>query len=322
MSMLRVLVLLGALGAIGCKSGDGDVPADGAPPADGLDAAAPPAGDLGPTPARELGANVPDRGPGAPIEGKWIAVKPGGFTMGSPPDEPCRDGDEAAHPVTLTRGFLLAETEVTQRQWASLMGYQPAFNAGCAECPVEWVSWHEAAAYCNALSTAKGKPLCYACAGSGAGASCAPQGGPPSACAGYRLPTEAEWEHAARAGSTSALPSGAIASCMTTDAATDKIAWYKVNSGGLTHAVAKKSPNAWGLFDMAGNVYEWTHDWYAADLGAAAVVDPAGPASGKERVFRGGAFYFNAEHARSANRERFDPAKRFTFVGFRCALSQ
>jgi formylglycine-generating enzyme required for sulfatase activity len=263
-----------------------------------------------------------DRGAGTLIEGKWIAIKAGSFTIGSPPGELCRDPDETAHEVKLTRGFALAETEVTQKQWASLMGYQPSFHAGCDDCPVEWVSWHEAVAYCNAVSAAKGRTACYDCTGAAAAVSCVPRPGAPQACAGYRLPTEAEWEVAARAGSASALPNGGISSCMTTDGNTDKIGWYKVSSGGFTHPVGKKSPNAWGLLDTAGNVYEWTHDWYSPDLGAASVSDPAGPASGTERVLRGGAFYFNAEHARSAARERFDPAKRFTFVGFRCAVSE
>jgi len=252
----------------------------------------------------------------------WISIKPGSFVMGSPTDEACRDPDETAHTVTITRAFALAQTEVTQKQFRSLMGYDPSYRQGCGDdCPVEWVSWHEAAAYCSALSKAKGLPTCYSCAGTAAKATCQPTTQAITSCKGYRLPTEAEWEYAARAGTSTALHAGAITSCMALDSTANTIAWYKSNSGGGTHPVKQKAANSWQLHDMSGNVYEWTNDWYQADPGAAAVTDPVGPAVGAEKTFRGGAWFFNAEHSRSANRERFAPAKRFTFVGFRCARS-
>jgi formylglycine-generating enzyme required for sulfatase activity len=292
--------------------------------------AAPDAGPYG-LDGAGLSDGASDSGPDALIEdgglkpapATWITVKPGAFLMGSPSSEDCRAADETSHKVNLTRAFALQQTEVTQKQFSALMGYNPSFHAACGEdCPVEWVSWHEAASYCNRFSAAEGRAACYSCKGAGAGVTCLRAGAPGAGCKGYRLPTEAEWEYAARAGSTAALYAGGISTCMGKDSTTNTIAWFKSNSGGGTHAVQQKQANAWKLSDMSGNVYEWTDDWYKADLGPAAVVDPTGPAVGTERVYRGGAWYYNAEHARSANRERFAPSKRFTFLGFRCARTQ
>jgi len=258
----------------------------------------------------------------AAVPGTWVTVKAGAFSMGSPAAEPCRDADEAAHQVTLTRDLLVSATETTQGQYRALMGKSPAFHGACGDaCPVEWVTWHEAAAYCNALSALKGLSACYSCSGAADKTRCALFGsGQPAACRGFRLPTEAEWEFVARAGTATAFYSGGISSCMTTDAGAGAIAWYKVNASGLTRKVKGLKANALGLYDMSGNVYEWTGDWYGP-YPAGAATDPAGPSTGTERVFRGGAYYFNAEHARSANRERFAPDKRLTFVGFRCVRS-
>lgn len=258
---------------------------------------------------------------GRPRADPWIRIPPGSFRMGSPKTEPCRDADEDRHGVTLSRGFLMASHEVTQGRFAAHLGYNPAFHAGCDDCPVEWVTWHEAVTYCNRLSAAAGRPTCYACTGAGPSVRCTPKPGAPQRCPGYRLPTEAEWEHAARAGTTAGLPCGDVSSCMCTDSRAGRLAWYKINSGGKTRRVGAKAPNSWGLYDLAGNVYEWVHDWYQPHLGHAPVRDPAGPSTGTERVLRGGSWYFNAEHLRSANRERFAPHKRFTFVGFRCVRS-
>jgi formylglycine-generating enzyme required for sulfatase activity len=140
-------------------------------------------------------------------------------------------------------------------------------------------------------------------------------------CSGYRLPTEAEWEYAARAGSGDAFPSATIDTCMSGDDEANRVAWYKNNSDGLTHVVGQLSSNAWGLYDMHGNVSEWVGDWYDADLGMEDVMDPTGPARGTEKVFRGGDWYHNTSHARSAHRERIRPDKRLSFVGFRCVVT-
>ena len=255
----------------------------------------------------------------AQVPGTWISVKAGAFTMGSPSGEGCRDADEASRKVTLTRGFEIAATEVTQKQFKAVLGYNPSFLQACGgDCPVEWVHWHEAAAYCNALSAMRSVSGCYSCSGAKDAVRCKPAGADIRSCKGFRLPTEAEWEYAARAGTTAAFFAGGISSCMTTDSTADAISWYKVNSTGTTHPVGKKKKNAWGLYDVAGNVYEWTNDWYEASRSSKGATDPVGPKNGTEKVFRGGGWYHNAEHARSANRERFTPTKRFTFVGFRC----
>ena len=254
----------------------------------------------------------------------YVRLEAGAFWMGSPEEELGRLANEARHRVTLTRAFALKETEVTQAEWWDVMGEarQPGF-AGCDACPMERVSWEDAAAYCNALSRREGLPPCY--------------GGAPNFefagldCAGYRLPTEAEWEYAARAGTETAFYTGPITVdgnvCDPIDPNADRAGWYCGNSGGMTHPVASrgKAPNAWGLYDMHGNVGEWVNDWYDLDYGGArgaAAADPlGGPASGGRRVYRGGSWGYGAQFARSAYRTRSSPAIRFSFLGFRPSRS-
>ncbi len=257
--------------------------------------------------------------------GNWITVQAGNFTMGSQLMSVCREADETSHQVTLSRSFSMAEKEVTQQQFQSLMLYNPSFHTDCGEdCPVEWVTWHEAVAYCNNLSRAKDKPQCYSCTGMAAETHCELTASDIYECEGYRLPTEAEWEYAAGCGTTTDFHNGNIADkyvCMGTEVHAEEISWYKANSLGVAHPTGQMEPNPWKLYDMNGNVYEWVHDWYVADLGTGDQTDPAGPATGTERVFRGGSWFHNAEHARSAARERFTPEKPFTFTGFRCVIS-
>jgi formylglycine-generating enzyme required for sulfatase activity len=226
-----------------------------------------------------------------------VFIRPGSFTMGSPDTEDGRSSDEPQHLVTLTHGFWLQATEVTQAQYQAVMGTNPASFDDCADCPVESVSWEDAVAYLNAVSDREGLPRCY----SGdrlVGLD----------CPGYRLPTEAEWEYAARAGATGARYGDL-----------DAIAWYRGNEGVETHPVGQKQANAWGLHDMLGNVREWVHDWYGSYSGDA--TDPTGPTSGTGRVFRGGGWSSDASNLRAANRYDYSPGGRGSDIGFRVARS-
>jgi formylglycine-generating enzyme required for sulfatase activity len=262
-----------------------------------------------------------------------VPVKPfATFTMGSPPDEPCRADNEDRHRVTLMRDYELHPTEVTQKEFESLMGYNPATFKSCGgSCPVETVSWHEAVAYCNARSLHEGVARCYECSGVGSDVTCKPapafSGQKIYTCPGHRLPTEAEWEHACRAGTETAYHLGPndpalCSSCSTDDKGADAIAWFCGNADGKTHAVGQKQRNALNLFDMAGNVWEWCQDRYKDRLGSAPVVDPWGPPGGVYRVVRGGSWGSNPEKLRAAQRSFNPPTFRAARLGFRCARTR
>ena len=225
------------------------------------------------------------------VEAQFVWIPPGTYLRGSPADEPDRDADEGPqHEVTLTRGYYLGREEVTQRQWLAVMGAnpsvfrQPAAGEDPLDRPVESVSWEDAMRFIDRLNAL------------GLGR--------------FRLPTEAEWEYAARAGTTTPHP-------WSSDA--HRYAWANSRSFARTHPVGRKPPNPWGLHDMHGNVWEWCSDWYGP-YPAGPVVDPTGPATGRERVFRGGSWYDFPSVLRSANRHRHAPDGRYTAVGLRLAL--
>ena len=259
--------------------------------------------------------------------GGWCYIPAGCFMMGSPTSESCRTNDEDQHAVTLTHGFEMMETSVTQGDFNKLMNYNPSKFSSCGNsCPVETVSWHEAAAYCNAMSQQKGLSQCYSCVGSKQFSSCQVaskySGAGVYKCPGYRLPTEAEWEYASRAGTTTQLYNGSLSTCKGTDSNAGLIAWYAKNSGKTTHKVMQKLANKWGLYDMAGNVYDWTNDWYIKNLGSAPVTDPIGTTLGSVRAYRGGSWYCDAETLRAARRASTAPSSRLDYLGVRCVRSK
>ena len=281
----------------------------------------------------EIGDDTPDTVPDG-----FVLIEAGTFTMGSPPDEPSRSLDETQHEVTIARNFYLQVHEVTQGQWRLLMGNNPAFFSSCGDgCPVEMVNWYEAIAYANELSQGEGLDECYVlslCLGQpGEGMECTEVSFEGLDCQGYRLPTEAEWEYATRAGTTTAFHSGPILEngCWM-DRNLDEIGWYCGNSGGASdpvvgptpigghsEPVGQKEENNWGLFDVSGNVWEWVWDWYGSDYYSSPPPsqDPLGPPSGPDRVLRGGSWSDFACFARAAARNRNDPGYRFSTVGFR-----
>ena len=197
--------------------------------------------------------------------------------------------------VTLTRGFWIGIHEVSQREYESMTGSNPSFFQG-ETLPVEKVSFLKAEAFCTALTLRD----------RGAGRIPADMI--------YRLPTEAEWEYACLAGATTAFSFG------DSEAEADAHAWSAENADDKTNPVGQKKPNANGMYDMHGNVWEWVMDWFAPHPKAAQLVDPSGPPEGKHRVFKGGSWYHEAKFARSTSRFMMEPGMSINFVGFRVAL--
>lgn len=221
------------------------------------------------------GARSFDLGNGASID--MVRVEGGTFTMGSLNGD---SDEQPIHRVTISQAYYLGKYEVTQGQWAAVMGTNPSNFKG-ENLPVEQVSWDDVQEFLRVLNSKTG--------------------------GGWRLPTEAEWEYACRAGT-----SGDYAGDL------NSMAWYGENSGGTTHAVGTKRPNGWGIYDMHGNVWEWCSDWYGTYT-RDDQTDPRGAASGSSRVYRGGGWCYPAASCRSAYRLRFDPSFRFDSLGFRLA---
>jgi len=271
-----------AASEVGASQGAGALPTPliptPSPPASGpaTRAPSPPATSPAPVAAAPVGSLTLRLDAQTTLE--LVRIEPGSFQMGS---ENGNSNEKPVHGVTIRRGFELGKYEVTQAQWRAVMGKNPShFSKGGDACPVESVSWDDAQAFIGTLNARRDGYT-------------------------YRLPTEAEWEYAARAGTT-----GDYAGNL------DELGWYDKNAGGTTHLVGQKRPNAWGLYDMHGNVWEWVSDWFAS-YSAGSVTDPTGASSGAYRVFRGGSWPDTAGNCRSAIRSGYLPGFRFNFLGFR-----
>jgi len=213
---------------------------------------------------------------------EFVKIEPGSFRMGcSPGDTNCDSDENPPHSVKLTKPFEIGKFEVTQAQWMAVMAGPNRSRFKGDDLPVENVSFLDVQQFLERMNARKDGYV-------------------------YRLPTEAEWEYAARAGSTGPN-TGPIG----------EVSWYKDNSDAKSHPVGKKKPNAWGLHDMEGNVYEWTQDWFF-DYEEDPVTDPPGPATGYERVPRGGAWESTPKGIRTSNRNMAEPPDRSYLIGFRC----
>ena len=217
-----------------------------------------------------------------------VRVDGGTFTMGATEEQgsDAYDIEKPAHQVTLS-SYMIGETEVTQALWQAVMGNNPSRFTGDSSRPVEKVSWNDCQEFIKKLNSMTGKT--------------------------FRLPTEAEWEYAARGGNKSKHYKYSGSNNI------DDVAWYDGNSGNHTHRVKTKSPNKLGLYDMSGNVWEWCSDWYGG-YSSSAQTNPKGASSASSRVDRGGGWYYDAGSCRVSNRNYWSPVNRFEDLGLRLAL--
>ena len=245
-----------------------------------------------------------------------LLIPAGSYRRGNITDHPTGDvGEKPVREVTITRPFLMGRTPVTQQQYERVTGDNPSGFRG-PDLPVEQVTWYEAVEFCNELSRQEGLQPCYS--GSGETIVC------DFTANGYRLPTEAEWEYACRAGTETDFYTGNLTHPASSplDPALDRAGWYAGNIGRTTHAVGAKEPNAFGLYDMHGNVWEWCWDWSDGDYYTTGPAeDPRGPQTGHMRILRGGSWYHPARQCRSAYRTRGRPDTRVNTSGFRIVRS-
>lgn len=216
---------------------------------------------------------------------EFVLVPAGEFRMGST-SEDAGENEKPLTAVAISRAFYIGKHEVTQKQWVKVMGTNPSDFNDCPDCPVEQISWNDAQAFIRTLNAMEDSKQ-------------------------YRLPTEAEWEYAARGGTGGDRYSADL----------NKIAWYDKNCNERPHKVGKKAPNAYGLFDMLGNVYEWVQDWKGPYTGEKAT-DPKGPARGKFRMIRGGSWETGAKSCRAPHRLDASPGFRIHAVGLRILMEK
>ncbi len=257
-----------------------------------------------------------------------VQIPSGTFLMGSPEAEVGRGNDEALHYVTLSRDYCIGSIEITRADWDEVVGSSAGYFTECGEtCPIESIDWHQAAYFTNKLSGEAKLEECYDCVGAGSAVECtSPQD--PYTCDGYRLPTEAEWERAARAQSDNAFPEGGELKedhhegCdpeteLTNGVQVSEFSWWCGHDDSSTHLTGVLDDNPFGLHDMRGNVYEWCHDWYDEYDGDSE--DPSGPSHARYRVLRGGSFAVSAGSLRSAFRHKAGPDTSSYVYGFRIA---
>lgn len=227
------------------------------------------------------------------VEMKFRLIPAGSFLMGSPESEQDREsGEGPQHKVTISRPFYMAIHEVTHEQWKAVTGEirnYAGFDGSNFDVPMMTTSWQECSDFIEKLNDL------------GIGK--------------FRMPTEAEWEYAARAGSTSRFYWGDDPDYMDIE----DYAWFDENAEGEGHPVGEKEPNPWGLYDMAGNVWEWCQDWYS-EYGGEDQVDPVGPENGESKVFRGGEWFNPPQNCRSAYRGKFPPGNWLYFGGLRLVM--
>jgi sulfatase modifying factor 1 len=256
----------------------------------------------------DLASNLPSATP-SPYTIPWLGLElmpipAGEFLMGSPDDEDLRRDNETQHQVTISKPFWMGKYPVTQGQWEKVMGDNPSdFKEAGKDAPVECVGWDDAMEFCRKVNQREAREGRL------------PQGYE------FTLPTEAQWEYACRAGTTTVFHFG------------DSLSSHQANFDGnhpygdaeegpfldTTTPVGKYRPNAWGLYDMHGNVWEWCHDWFG-NYPSGSVTDPAGPNSGSVRVYRGGCWGSSGEYCRSADRDSYYPGHRSSYLGFRPSL--
>ncbi len=227
-----------------------------------------------------------------PLNIEMVFVEGGSFMMGCTPEQgsDCESDEIPSHTVSLS-SFYIGKHEITQAQWRAVMGTNPSYNSGCDNCPVDNVSWNDAQQFIQKMNQQTGKT--------------------------YRLPTEAEWEYAARGGNKSRGYKYSGSNDI------GAVAWYIDNSGSKTHSVGQKSPNELGIYEMSGNVNEWCSDWYAKDYYSSSPSNnPKGPSAGSDRVLRGGSLSNAAIYCRVAYRFSISPGSRDFNFGFRVFLSQ
>ena len=248
------------------------------------------------------------------VKGNLVLIPAGLFSLGNTGSYEGEYDEKPPVTIIISKPFYISKYEITQQQYKAVMGNNPSEFKG-DDLPVEQVSWYDALNFCNALSQSEGLTPCYTINGTKVTSDFEANA--------YRLPTEAEWEYAAKAGTKTDFYSGKLTYSGNSpiDPNLDKIAWYSANSSNATHPVGQKAPNAFGLYDMSGNVWEWCWDRYA-EYPSKETKDYQGPEIGTYRVYRGGGWRNLAWYCRSTNRDRNYLDDKNNSLGFRVVLAK